>query len=161
MILSACMKKEHSCSICGVSVFRYDCQLKKSKTVFCSKACVGAAKRNGSELNCHHCGKAFYRRFGEQDIGDRVHQFCSRDCYFTNRDNGKSYKRISGRHLHRIVAEAKLGRALLPGEVVHHKDENKRNNHPDNLEVLPSQSVHAKLHAPAMVKAKRQKRSLL
>jgi hypothetical protein len=142
------MKKEHSCSICGVSVLRYDCQLKKSKTVFCSKACVGAAKRNGSELNCHHCGKAFYRRFGEQDIGDRVH-------------NGKSYKRISGRHLHRIVAEAKLGRALLPGEVVHHKDENKRNNHPDNLEVLPSQSVHAKLHAPAMVNAKRQKSSIL
>lgn len=37
---------------------------------------------------------------------------------------------------HRLVAEQKLGRRLLPGEVAHHKDENKQNNDPDNLEVL-------------------------
>ena len=36
---------------------------------------------------------------------------------------------------HRVLAERKLGRRLLPGEVVHHRDHNKRNNHPDNLEV--------------------------
>lgn len=41
---------------------------------------------------------------------------------------------------HRQIAGAK------PGEVVHHKDGNKMNNSPENLEVFPSQSVHAKLH---------------
>lgn len=59
---------------------------------------------------------------------------------------GKTYTKLFGRHLHRVVAEEKLGRPLEPGEVVHHKDGNKRNNDPDNLEIFPSQSEHAKEH---------------
>jgi hypothetical protein len=48
---------------------------------------------------------------------------------------------------HRQVAAKKLGRELLPTEVVHHKDENKLNNDPDNLEVCSSQSEHiSKFH---------------
>lgn len=37
---------------------------------------------------------------------------------------------------HRLVAERKLGRRLLPGEQVHHIDEDKQDNDPDNLEVV-------------------------
>jgi hypothetical protein len=37
---------------------------------------------------------------------------------------------------HRIVAEETIGRRLVPGEHVHHKDGNKGNNDPANLEVL-------------------------
>lgn len=36
---------------------------------------------------------------------------------------------------HRYVMEKKLGRKLVKGENVHHKDGNKENNHPDNLEL--------------------------
>lgn len=36
---------------------------------------------------------------------------------------------------HTIVMEEKLGRYLLPTENVHHKDGNKMNNKPDNLEL--------------------------
>ena len=64
-----------------------------------------------------------------------------------NTGEGRSYPKLFGRHLHRVVAEVKLGRHLKPGEVVHHKDENKRNASPDNLEVLESQKEHATLHA--------------
>lgn len=48
--------------------------------------------------------------------------------------------------LHRVLAENKLGRLLEPGEVVHHKDENRENDTPDNLEVLPLPE-HSRLHA--------------
>ncbi len=34
---------------------------------------------------------------------------------------------------HRAIAEAKLGRKLLPNEVVDHADEDKANNNPANL----------------------------
>lgn len=37
-----------------------------------------------------------------------------------------------------------LGRPLRRGEVVHHRDGNKLNNDPMNLEVLPSQTEHTK-----------------
>lgn len=51
-------------------------------------------------------------------------------------------------YLHRIIAEIKIGRILNEDEIVHHKDENGHNNHPDNLEVIADQSIHAKIHKP-------------
>jgi hypothetical protein len=47
---------------------------------------------------------------------------------------------------HRIVVENKLGRMLTEGEVVHHLDNNGRNNDPDNLMVIATQSDHSSLH---------------
>jgi hypothetical protein len=59
---------------------------------------------------------------------------------------GKTYEKDHGRHTHRIVAEQMLGRALRPGEVVHHIDGNKRNNAPENLRVFASQAEHIRWH---------------
>jgi len=47
--------------------------------------------------------------------------------------------------LHRVLAENKLGRLLLAHEQVHHIDEDKTNNSPDNLAVL-SRSEHTRQH---------------
>jgi hypothetical protein len=47
---------------------------------------------------------------------------------------------------HILIAEQKLGRPLLPKEVVHHLDGDKANNSPENLIVLDSQSEHITLH---------------
>ncbi len=58
-----------------------------------------------------------------------------------------TYKKIGNRHEHRVVAEAKLGRRLQPGEVVHHIDGNKRNNNPENLMVFANQALHSQWHA--------------
>lgn len=48
--------------------------------------------------------------------------------------------------LHRVLAENKIGRCLLPNEIVHHKDEDKTNNKEENLEVLTNEE-HSRLHA--------------
>lgn len=47
---------------------------------------------------------------------------------------------------HRLVMAELLGRPLLPSEVVHHKDRNKANNAPDNLELHESHSQHIREH---------------
>ncbi|MBK8246404.1 MAG: HNH endonuclease [Gemmatimonadetes bacterium] len=47
---------------------------------------------------------------------------------------------------HRLVAECSLGRLLLPGEQVHHRNEIPWDNRPENLEVL-STSEHCRRHS--------------
>lgn len=43
---------------------------------------------------------------------------------------------------HRLVASQKLGRPLLPTEIVHHIDHDTLNNRPENLHVFPSNWAH-------------------
>lgn len=47
---------------------------------------------------------------------------------------------------HVLIAEQKIGRALLPSEEVHHDDLNPANNHPDNLIVKASRAEHRAAH---------------
>jgi hypothetical protein len=44
---------------------------------------------------------------------------------------------------HRLVMEKLLGRYLTKKEVIHHKDENKQNNTPENLELYSSCGEHS------------------
>lgn len=50
-----------------------------------------------------------------------------------------------GRRLHDVIMERNIGRRLIPGEVVHHKDRNKLNNLLSNLQLM-SNSEHMRLH---------------
>lgn len=76
-----------------------------------------------------------------------------------DRGAGKSYRKVGGRHEHRIVAEQKLGRALRPSEVVHHRNETIRDNRPDNLEVM-TRAAHMDAHRPAILAGKRNAKSV-
>ena len=101
---------------------------RRPEAKWCSKACVFAATR----------GPEFNRQLARKHNPPRNR---------ASRGTGKKhpYVKRDGRHEHRIVAEEKLGRPLKPGEIVHHIDENGKNNDPDNLLVM-SQADHARLH---------------
>jgi hypothetical protein len=68
------------------------------------------------------------------------------------------YRRIcvGGRPVyeHRHVMERHLGRALRPGEIVHHRDGDRSNNLIGNLELLSSQSRHMRTYPPQRGKGK-------
>lgn len=47
---------------------------------------------------------------------------------------------------HILIMEEKIGRCLMDGEVVHHKDGVKSNNSPDNLGLFESTGSHTEHH---------------
>lgn len=48
---------------------------------------------------------------------------------------------------HRFVMEQSLGRYLRPEERVHHIDHNPSNNNIENLQLIPTNSEHTRLHS--------------
>lgn len=114
----------------------------------CGKAFMVRAARAATAKYCaYRCHQIGEGRKGGTVRGEQIKKL----------DRGLAYAKTKGRHTHRIVAETKLGRPLNVKEVVHHKDGNIRNNSPENLAVLPSQAEHARLHAPQMLKVRKEK----
>lgn len=60
-------------------------------------------------------------------------------------DHPRAWKKGKYVYVHVVVAEQKLGRLLESWEVAHHKDGNKLNNSPENIEVK-SRSEHTRHH---------------
>lgn len=70
-------------------------------------------------------------------------RFVNRRGYVEVLDRDNPMAKQSGYVLeHRLVVAKVLGRPLRPEEVVHHRDRNLQNNHPDNLEHYEDQSAH-------------------
>lgn len=67
--------------------------------------------------------------------------------YLYKRSPGHPHASKYGNYVavHRLVLEEKLGRFLLPTEVVDHIDGNPKNNHPDNLRAFSSNAEHLRV----------------
>lgn len=112
---------------------------------------------------CKTCKKSFT---GRDKDGVRA-RYCSRKCHFrdinhgehqvkagkqgalyaiSKRGSGKvGYIKELGKHQHRRVVEKIIGRKLRSDEIIHHKDHNKHNNDPSNLQIV-TRSEHARIH---------------
>jgi hypothetical protein len=139
---------DRKCNWCGRDMHTTKAHVARGSGKFCSKACSIEANRKQTEVFCKVCGFDFWR--GSAEIARRKGEgiFCSQECFKVHkRKHARSYPKIGARHAHRVIAEQVLGRKLRRKEIVHHKDRNKLNYDPSNLEVLKNRREHAKEHA--------------
>jgi hypothetical protein len=157
---------EVPCLVCNKPVYRTEAELIR-RGQFCSMDCHNEHQRKGRIAKvCPTCNRVFSL---PRSKAAQIH--CSLTCELPTRlkraldrtHNGRP-ARINGNGYimlwepdnpdafhgwipeHRLVMAAKLGRRLLPGEVVHHISGNKTDNSPDNL-TLMRDKAHAALSA--------------
>ena len=143
------------CKYCGkeFELKASETRVKLGQVNYCSLSCRDKAQMTGKIINCPQCGKEFY---------STRRKFCSKKCacdyrsenYLNKKnyeENGyiihhvRGYNKKGNAREHRLIMEQYLGRRLEKNEVVHHIDENKKNNCIDNLKLM-TRGEHSKLH---------------
>lgn len=137
-----------SCGCLVGEAARARSQARKRPPVPCSVAgCADTTEKGGHGL----CGKHAQRmrRYGSVDhvTSEETRRANNRASQLRGIETVKpgTYRKLFGRHEHRVIAERIAGRKLRRDEHVHHIDGNKQNNDPSNLAVM-SAADHAALH---------------
>lgn len=129
-------KPNTQCTVCKTDIYRRPSQL--SGSVFCSRHCYGLSQRK--EVLCIACGTPILSGLNKKT--------CSRSCANKSR-SGISYthtslmdKALSQRRIkvalikERGASCERCGYAIMEILQLHHKDRDRSNNTPQNLEIL-------------------------
>ena len=135
------MKTLIPCDTCGTIFEKPTNKIKPMN--FCSRKCLG--KYNSLRLSTYN-----EKENPMNAKGRTVEQrFAMRERRINAKDRVGKVKHTYNKHLgeleHRKIMKLKLGRELMPDEVVHHIDGNPYNNKPSNLAVM-TRSEHSRLH---------------
>lgn len=117
------------CQVCGKPY--------SSSQKTCGRDCAGILRRTHTSSTCQRCGKEI------PFVAARQRMYCSQVCRAapvgTRRQNPSGYVEIKtndGWKLeHRAIMEETLGRPLEGAENVHHKNGDRTDNRPENLEL--------------------------
>lgn len=147
------MIHQFDCAHCGVPTTK-SVSAGKVAPRFCSRECSGFARRRREDRNCEHCGTTFavrphdakrycsYRCATDAQRGSGNPNFrggrrVTSNGYIELLDRAHPRARANGYvYEHIVVAERTLGRPLAADEVVHHRNEDRADNHPENLDVM-------------------------
>lgn len=162
------------CDFCGKEMERSPWSVKHYKNVFCSKQCCSDFMRRGKIIECTWCGKPIYRSpsiihpianfcsnscrrkwLGERDrtvinvkghnLGHKAEHFSVLNKMRNPQEKIADNPVYVNSRLYRLIAEAKIGRKLNKGEVVHHINGVRTDNRPENLQVMTC-NEHSRLH---------------
>ena len=117
------------------------------KTIKC-KQCANKTKKYDREGNLF-CNRKCYMDWKRENPNTKAYKekiFVSGYFYLYKPEHQNAIK--NGRYIaeHRWVLEQKIGRLLTDNEIAHHINGNKKDNRPENLELLTI-SEHNKYHA--------------
>ena len=132
------------CRRCAKKSYVKPSHKKLGKGIYCSRACSDLGRRKGRVVQCAQCNKKFYARPKQIRISKSKNNFCRKQCYLRYKaihlvwknhprwKNGKNaYLFLMRRKRKQICKRCRITnkRVLL----VHHIDENRKNNVLSNL----------------------------
>lgn len=149
------------CDYCGKPFHRAASETEKARRnnstqVFCSRECYEAHRDNVPEghrpngrwgkhrVRCSQCGKEMFLRPSRLNV---TQYYCSRECRAQYRLTHPERGKWSGRKdslVNKPVCEI-CGLQEPEILVIHHKDRNRKNNRPENLQVL-CPNCHWRVH---------------
>lgn len=146
------------CLVCRKVIWIKKSDIKRGWGKYCSKKCQAKSQINGKWVECDYCGKKIWRTPKDFKRSKSKKFFCCVACHCSwenknTRCGDRAPNWIAGQTVYRQLLKRcgrpeQCNRCGIKDKrvlVVHHRDSNKRNNRPENLQWL-CRNCHCIVH---------------